>query len=122
MNIALWIVAGLLAVAFLGAGVSKLVTPKKNLYDKGMTYVEDFSDAQIKTIGTLEILGAIGLIAPAFVSGATWLVPTAATGLLLTMIGAVVVHIRRKEQFVSPLVLGLLAAFVAVGRFWIETL
>ncbi|MDS0137720.1 MULTISPECIES: DoxX family protein [unclassified Amycolatopsis] len=122
MNIALWIVAGLLAVAFLGAGASKLVTPKKKLYDKGMTYVEDFSDAQIKTIGTLEILGAIGLIVPAFISGATWLVPTAATGLLLTMIGAVVVHIRRKEQFVSPLVLGLLAAFVAVGRFWIETL
>jgi uncharacterized membrane protein len=122
MNIALWIVAGLLALAFLGAGASKLVTPKKKLYEKGMTYVEDFSDAQIKTIGTLEILGAIGLIAPAFISGATWLVPTAATGLLLTMIGAVVVHIRRKEQFVSPLVLGLLAAFVAVGRFWIETL
>ncbi|WP_410610169.1 DoxX family protein [Amycolatopsis sp. lyj-109] len=122
MNIALWIVSGLLALAFLGAGASKLATPKKKLYDKGMTYVEDFSDAQIKTIGTLEILGAIGLIAPAFVSGATWLVPTAATGLLLTMIGAIVVHIRRKEQFVSPLVLGLLAAFVAVGRFWIETL
>lgn len=121
MNIALWIVAGLLALAFLGAGVTKLVTPRTKLYDKGMTYVEDFSDAQIRTIGTLEILGAIGLIAPAFISWATWLVPTAATGLLLTMIGAIVVHVRRKEQFIPPLVLGLLAAFVAAGRFWIET-
>lgn len=121
MDIALWIVAGLLAVAFLAAGGGKLTTPKQRLYDRGMTFVEDFSAGQVKTIGALEVLGAIGLIAPAFVDGAEWLVPTAATGLLITMIGAVVVHLRRKEQFVPPLVLGVLAAFVAVGRFWVET-
>lgn len=122
MNVALWIVAGLLALGFLAAGGMKIATPKQQLFDKGMTYVEDLTAAQVKAIGGLEVLGAIGLILPAFVDGTHWLVPTAATGLLLVMIGAVVTHLRRKEPFVAPLVLGLLAAFVAVGRFWVQTL
>lgn len=121
MTIALWIVAGLLAAVFLMAGLAKITTPRPKLAEKGMTYVEDFTDGQIKAIGTAQVLGAIGLIAPAFVDGLTWLVPTAAAALMLVMIGAIIVHIRRKEAFVPPLVLGLLAAFVAVGRFWIET-
>jgi len=122
MNIALWIVSGLLALGFVAAGGMKLATPKKRLFDKGMTYVEDFTAAQVKMIGALEVLGAIGLIVPAFVDGMHWLVPAAATGLLLVMIGAVTTHLRRKELSVAPLALGLLAAFVAVGRFWIQTL
>lgn len=121
MNITLWIVAALLAVAFLAAGAGKLRMPREQLAEKGMTYVEDFSDGQIKMIGALEVLGAIGLIVPAFVDGLQWLVPLAATGLTLTMIGAIITHIRRKEGFIPALVLGILAAFVAVGRFWIET-
>lgn len=119
MNIALWIVAGLLAVAFLAAGFSKATTPREQLKEKGMTYVEDFSDGQMKAIGVVEVLGAIGLIAPAFISSVTWLVPAAAVGLAVTMAGAVVVHVRRKEAFIPALVLGLLAAFVAIGRIWI---
>ncbi|MFW5470687.1 DoxX family protein [Knoellia sp. CPCC 206435] len=122
MDIALWVVAALLAVVFLGAGVTKLMLPKDALYEKKMTYVEDFSDGQMKGIGALELLGALGLILPAFVDGLEWLVPLAATGLFLVMVGAVLTHIRRKEAFVPPLVLGLLAAFVAIGRFWIEPL
>lgn len=121
MNIALWIVAGLLALAFLAAGAGKLTTPKEKLAEKGMTYVEDFTQGQIKAIGAIEILGAIGLIAPAFIESVDWLVPTAATGLALTMVGAVVVHARRKEPFIPAVVLGALAAFVAVGRFWITS-
>lgn len=117
MNIALWIAASLLALAFLAAGLGKLTTPKDKLAEKGMAYVEDFSEGQIKAIGALEVLGAIGLIVPAFIGGIEWLVPAAAVGLLLTMIGAIVVHLRRKETFVPSLVLGVVAAFVAVGRF-----
>lgn len=117
MNIALWIAASLLALAFLAAGLGKLTTPKDKLAEKGMAYVEDFSEGQIKAIGALEVLGAIGLIVPAFIGGIEWLVPAAAVGLLLTMIGAIVVHLRRKETFVPSLVLGVVAAFVAAGRF-----
>lgn len=120
MNIVLWIAAGLLALAFLAAGFGKLSMPKEKLYDQGMKYVEDFSAGQIKGIGAVEVLGAIGVIAPAFVDSVSWLVPTAAAGLAVTMIGAIITHVRRKESFVPALVLGILAAFVAIGRFWIS--
>lgn len=119
MNIALWVLAGLLALLFLAAGVSKLMLSKDALYEKQMTYVEDLSAAQVKGIGAVEVLGALGLVLPAFVDGLEWLVPTAATGLVLVMVGAVLTHVRRKEPFVLPLVIGVVAAVVAVGRFWI---
>lgn len=119
MNIALWAIAAVLAGAFAAAGFMKVTTPKEKLHENGMTYVEDFSAGQIKTIGALEVLGAIGLIVPAFVEGLEFLVPTAATGLLVTMIGAVIVHARRKESFTPALVLGALAAVVAIGRFFV---
>jgi uncharacterized membrane protein YphA (DoxX/SURF4 family) len=120
MNIVLWIAAGLLALAFLAAGFGKLSMPKEKLYEQGMKYVEDFSAGQIKGIGAVEVLGAIGVIAPAFVDSVSWLAPTAAAGLAATMIGAIITHARRKESFVPALVLGVLAAFVAIGRFWLS--
>jgi hypothetical protein len=117
MNIALWVVAGLLAVAFLAAGMMKIAQPRPKLVAAGMGYAEDFSDGAIKGIGTLEVLGALGLILPALLDTATILVPLAAAGLCAVMIGAVMVHVRRDEPFVPPLVLAVLAAFVAVFRF-----
>jgi hypothetical protein len=117
MNIALWVVAGLLAVAFVGAGFMKVSQPRATLVSSGMGYAEDYSDSQIKGIGALEILGALGLILPAVLDTATILVPLAALGLAVTMAGAVVVHVRRKEAFAPALVLGVLALVVAVFRF-----
>jgi uncharacterized membrane protein YphA (DoxX/SURF4 family) len=70
----------------------------------------------VKGIGVLEVLGAIGLIVPAATGIAPILTPVAALGLALVMAAAVLVHVRRKEQFASPLVLGVLALVVAVLR------
>ena len=119
MNVVLWIVAGLLAVAFLAAGLMKLAQPKKKLADSGMGWTEDFSDGAVKGIGALEVLGALGLILPAVFDVATVLVPIAATGLALVMLGAAVTHARRRENqmVVVNVVLLALAAFVAWGRF-----
>ncbi|HET7901849.1 MAG TPA: DoxX family protein, partial [Candidatus Nanopelagicales bacterium] len=70
-------------------------------------------------IGVLEVLGAIGLILPGITGIAPFLVPLAATGLALLMIGAIVVHARRGERqpIGANIVLLLLAVFVAWGRF-----
>ena len=95
MNIALWIVAGLLALAFLGAGTMKVSRSKEQLTASGMGWTEDFSTGMVKTIGSLELLGALGLILPAVTGILPVLVPIAALGLTATMIGAVVVHLRR---------------------------
>ena len=64
MNIALWVVASFLALAFLFAGSSKLAQPKDALAKRGMAYVEDFSGTTVKLIGLAEVLGALGLILP----------------------------------------------------------
>ncbi len=119
MNVVLWIVAGVLAAAFLASGLMKLAQPKKKIVDSGMGWAEDFSDGAVKGIGALEVLGALGLILPAVFDVATVLVPIAASGLALIMLGAAVTHARRKESqmVVVNVVLLLLAAFVAWGRF-----
>ena len=119
MNLALWIVAGVLAAGFLISGLMKALKPREELAKSGMTWVEDFSPGMVRAIGVLEALAAVGLILPAVLDIATVLVPLAALGLVLTMIGAVVVHVRRKEYpAIAPgAVLLVLAAFVAWGRF-----
>jgi uncharacterized membrane protein YphA (DoxX/SURF4 family) len=120
MNVVLWIVAGVLALVFLAAGLTKLSRPKEKLSaSKGMGWTNDVSAGMIKIIGGLEVLAAIGLILPAALGVAPVLVPLAALGLVLVMIGAVVTHVRRKESqaVLTPLVLLILAAVVVWGRF-----
>lgn len=118
MNIALWVVAGLLALVFLASGASKVLGRREQMIEK-TPYVEDFPQGAVKLIGAVEILGALGLVLPAVLDVAPVLVPVAALGLAAVMIGAVVVHLRRGEGLgsaVPALVLVLLAAFVAWGR------
>jgi uncharacterized membrane protein YphA (DoxX/SURF4 family) len=119
VNIVLWIIAGILAVAFAGAGLMKLTQPKEKLAASGMGWTEQFSPGAIKAIGALEVLAAIGLILPAVLDIVPVLVPLAALGLVLMMIGAAITHARRKENPMigANLVLLILAAAVAWGRF-----
>ena len=118
MNIALWIIQVLLALTFLASGTIKLARPRLALAAQ-MPFVQDFSDAQIKGIGALEVLAAIGLIVPALTGIAPVFVPLAAVGLVLVMLGAAVLHARRKEipNIFIALVILALAVFVAWGRF-----
>lgn len=118
MNIALWVVQGLLAVMFLMAGIMKASKAKEELAER-MAWVNDFSASTIKTIGILEILAAIGLILPWATNILPWLTPVAAVALVLTMIGAAITHVRRSEfsNVGMNVMLLVLAAFVAYGRF-----
>lgn len=118
MGLVLWVVAGILAAIFLAAGTTKLLRSKDALADAGMGWVQDFSAPAVKVIGLLEVLAAVGLVLPFFV-GVGLLVPLAATGLGLLMMGAIVTHLRRKEHSLVAVnaVLLLMAAAVAVGRF-----
>ena len=117
MEIVVWVLQILLGLVFLASGVIKLVRPRPALVSSGMGWAEDYSDGGVKGIGVLELLGAIGLIVPAATGIAPILTPLAAVGLALVMAAAVLVHVRRKEQFASPLVFGVLALVVAVLRF-----
>ena len=119
MNAVLWIIAGVLAVAFLASGVMKLARTKEQLAASGMGWTEDVSAGTVKLIGALEVLAAIGLILPALLDIAPVLVPLAAVGLVLIMVGAAVTHGRRGETplIAVNVVLLILAAVVAWGRF-----
>ncbi|MET0422693.1 MAG: DoxX family protein [Actinoplanes sp.] len=119
MNVFLWIVAGLLAVVFIGAGAMKLIQPKEKLVASGLGWADDYHPGLIKLIAGLEVLAGIGLILPAALDIVPILVPLAALGLVIIMIGAVVVHARRKELPMAGgnVVLLILAAIVAWGRF-----
>lgn len=117
MNTAIWIVQILLALAFAGSGISKLVQPYEKLAAQ-MAYVNDFTPGVMRAIGAWEVLGAIGVVLPAWTGILPWLTPLAAGGLAVNMGGAMATHLRRKEypMIVANLVLLGLAAFVVYGR------
>jgi hypothetical protein len=119
MDTALWIVQALLAALFLATGMTKLTQPRVKMAAGPMVWAEDVTDRQFRTIGLLEVLGAIGLLLPTSLGIAEVIVPLAATGLALTMVGAIVTHIRLGEtdRLAVPVITLALTLFVAVERF-----
>ena len=117
MIITFYIVAGLAALMFLAAGSMKLAKPLPALKASGMAWVDDFSAPSVKLIGLAQVLGAIGLILPVALGIASVLSPIAGIALAIIMIGAVVVHLRRKESFAVPSVLVVLSLAAAVLGF-----
>ena len=118
LNLALWIVQGLLAALFLFAGSTKLIVPIDVLMSMGSPNQIVLPGWFIRFIGVAEVLGAIGLILPRLVHIRPRLTPLAATGLVIIMIGATsltwVADGPAPASF--PMVVGLLAGFVTYGR------
>ncbi|MET9255821.1 DoxX family protein [Streptomyces sp. NPDC048182] len=119
MNIALWIVTGLLAAVALAAGTIKTFLPLEKLASThGGAWVGDVSTGLVRSIGVLELLAVAGLILPAVLGVAPALVAVTAVCWVLLMVGAMVTHGRRGELAFAGLNLCylVLAAFVAWGR------
>jgi uncharacterized membrane protein YphA (DoxX/SURF4 family) len=114
----IWIAQGILAAVFLAAATLKLTNSREDLKEK-TPYVEDLTDGQVKAIGTVEVLGAVGVILPAALNIAPILTPIAACGLALTMVAAATVLLKRGEASHVPLNVAIfaLAVFVAIERF-----
>jgi len=114
MTYALWIVQGLLALIFLFAGGMKLVLPLEVLTEQ-----MPLPGLFVRFIGVAEVLGAIGLILPGLLRIRPGLTPLAAAGLVIIMIGATVLTLAGGDVALAliPLVVGLLSAFVAYGRW-----
>jgi len=116
MEIALWIVSGLLTLVYLFAGSLKIATARDKLLSQ-LPWVEDFSPVQVKLIGAVEVLGAVGLILPRLLDIVPMLATVAAAGLVLVQAAAIAVHVRRGETTQLPVnaVLLVLAGFVATA-------
>jgi hypothetical protein len=122
VDLALWIVAGVLAAAFAVGSVSKLCIPKDAIAAApGGGWVEDFRAGDVKALGAIDLLAAAGLILPAALDVAPVLVPLAAVGVVLLMVGAAITRVRSHR--VPPVTIAIdmaylaMAAFVAWGRF-----
>jgi len=124
MNVLLWILQILLALLFLFAGIMKLVTPADVLMSMGSPNAIKFSAVFLKFIGVVETLGGLGLILPGMFRRQQYLTPLAAAGLCILMIGAVITTIMGDgvSMIFAPLVVGLLCAFVAYGRWKLRPL
>jgi uncharacterized membrane protein YphA (DoxX/SURF4 family) len=113
-NYALWTVQVLLALVFLFAGGMKMVLPVE-----AMTRQIPLPGPFLRVIGLAEVLGAIGLVLPGILRIRQGLIPLSATGLVVIMIGATALTLANGggAQALLPLVVGLLSAFVAYGRW-----
>jgi hypothetical protein len=123
MNLALWIVASLLA-AILLISTAKMFVPREKMASMSAAseWVLDFSPGALRVIGTLEVLAAAGLILPAVLDIAPVMVPVTATCVALLFTGAVIMRLRRGERatIVPDLIYLAMAIFVAGGRFGLE--
>ena len=121
MNLALWIVAGVLGPAFVVGGLVKLFVPRDKFasVNSGTGWAGEFTPGTFKSIGLVEMLGGIGMFLPALLDLAPILVPIAASGMALYMSGAATTRLRRREYglFLGDLLFLGLCVFVAWGRF-----
>jgi uncharacterized membrane protein len=117
MNLALWIVQGILAAAFVASGGMKLFAYEKYKATTEKNGPSGLTRGLVSFIGVAELAGAIGIVLPVAVGVAPWLSAWAAAGLSAIMLLAIGYHVRRRESPVAPAVLFALAAFVVFGRF-----
>lgn len=115
METTYWIAASLLALAYLAAGAQKSTRSQTKLAEAGIVWAADFPLPAVRFIGIIELLGAVGLILPPLLDIAPVLGPTAAGGLALLQVGAVITHLIRREPKVLPMNLALLALAAAAA-------
>src|SRR5579872_4373680 len=119
LSIALWVFQIVLALLFLFTGAFKLFGPAAALMKQPLLPL-----AFLRFIGAVEILGALGLILPGLTRIQPGLTPLAASGLVIIMIGAVVVTVRTMGvgPAIFPLVVGIIAAWIAWARWRVAPL
>lgn len=118
-SVVLWVIQGLLTAVFLFAGGFKLALPLAEL-----AKLSPLPAPFLKFIAACEVTGAIGLILPGLLHIRTGLTPLAAAGLVIIMVGATVVTVATQgvAPAVVPLMVGILAAAVAYGRWRVAPL
>ncbi|MFJ6136820.1 DoxX family protein [Kitasatospora sp. NPDC092286] len=100
MNIAYWIVAGLLALFYFYAGTLKVIRSRDQLRPM-MAWVDRVPLPALRALGAVEILGATGLILPPLTGIAVLSAPAAAVGFVLLQTGAIAVHLMGQDRRIA---------------------
>jgi uncharacterized membrane protein YphA (DoxX/SURF4 family) len=116
VNVALWVLQILIGLVFLFAGGVKLVGPLDQFMKAMPAWI---SPGFLRFVGVCEVAGGLGLILPRLLRVKPGLTPLAAVGLIGIMIGAVVVTATGASpaQAAMPVIVGLMLAFIAYGRW-----
>ena len=114
LSIITWALSGLLAALFLMAGLAKVRSPHNST--KPMPTLLDYTPGQVRWIGIVEILGAIGIILPALLGILPWLTVVSALGLALIQFLAIFAHRKHNEAFTMNIIVMVVALAVAVLR------
>ncbi|MCB9223134.1 MAG: DoxX family protein [Crocinitomicaceae bacterium] len=101
-----------LGLVFLYFGSLKLFMSIEQIA-KRVSWAHDYPPARIKLFGLIEVLGAIGLIAPYHLDIFPILTPMAATGLAMVMAGSAMVHLKRDE--IKMIFLNIFIIFLLAG-------
>jgi uncharacterized membrane protein YphA (DoxX/SURF4 family) len=117
MNIATWIIQGLVALGFVYSGWLKAFQYEKAKASWG--WVKDVSKKFVVLIGLAELLGALGILLPQATKIVPVLTPIAATVLAAVVLLGALFHVARKEyrEIGVNIVFFALAAFVAISRY-----
>jgi hypothetical protein len=119
VEIAVWIVTGVLALGFVAGGAARAVLPLKQLSRMGWPWVSELPRPLLSSIATLEVAGGLALVLPVLTDILPILTPIAACCLAVVMVLAMAWHVRRKSWRDVPVTAVFAAAcvFVAVARF-----
>jgi uncharacterized membrane protein len=117
MNVAYWIVAGLLTLFYVYGGGVKVIRTRDQLRPM-MAWVDRVPMPAVRAIGVLELLGALGLVLPPLTGVAPWLALVAATGLVLLQLGAIPVHLTGGDRRIA---LNVVLVLVAAATAWLAT-
>ncbi|CAJ1493866.1 DoxX family protein [[Mycobacterium] kokjensenii] len=117
MNTALWTAQVVLAAIFAASGTAKLTMSRERLLATGQTGIAMFPMPVVRFTAAMELLAALGLIAPGLTGIGPVLTPLAAAGLCVVMVGAAWAHSKLHEpaSVAVNAVLFATAAFVALG-------
>jgi uncharacterized membrane protein YphA (DoxX/SURF4 family) len=118
MDIVIWVIQWVLALAFIAAGLMKAVRPIDKLAER-MEWVRTSKPATVRFIGVAEVMGGLGLVLPMLTGIAVVLTPVAAVALALVMLLAAITHFRSNDaKGAAPsIVLMVLTLIVAIARF-----
>ncbi len=118
LNISLWVAQVLVAATLLWAAYVKLAEPVSTVAAM-WPWAGEVSPVFLKFTGLVDLAGGLGLILPALLNIKPKLTPIAAVGVVVLMVCASVFHVVRGEasSIGFNIVFGLIAAFIAWGRF-----
>jgi hypothetical protein len=110
VHVGLWVFSVGMGLIFAASGVIKLVVPKKRLALRGSGWVDDFSAGTVIFVGLTETIGGLAMLPPAVLGiSAQFAVTVGIAGVIVVLLGAAVIHARRREPGMITMNFALLA-------------